>query len=298
MRLFSFISILGIANAITKGINIYGLETEGRNFVCSWVHPVEYYIDEVHRLGFNSLRIPFAYQWVNEGDFSKMDDMFRAVQKYPDMKVLLDFHRIYNTRQSYSPTDGISLDDFKNAWVRVLERYQHIPNLKAVDIFNEYQGGDAGYWNWLLHDVVQHIENKFPGRFTFSVGGVNWGGNIHDINLEDLPFRDRIQYTIHRYHFSGGAEVWDWDYSFGPFRNKVNVGEWGFKTENENEKGWAWKFISYLKERGIRNTFFWTIAHSGDTGGLWWDDCQNINWEKYNIIKTLWEGNEDTKSEL
>lgn len=295
MRLFSFLSLLGVAQAITKGINIYGLETEGRNFVCSWVHPVEYYVDEVHRLGFNSLRIPFAYQWVQEGDFSKMDDMFRAVQQYPDMTVLLDFHRIWNTRQSFNPTDGISLDQFKDAWVRVLERYEVIPNLVAIDIFNEYQGGDAGYWNWILHDVVQHIENRFPGRFHYHVGGLNWGGNLIGISLEDLPFRDRIQYTIHRYHFSGG----DWNSAFGNMpANRIHVGEFGWKTENWNEKEWAWKFIDFLKGKGIRNTYFWTVAHSGDTGGLWWDDCNNINYEKYEQLKTLWTDYENTKSEL
>lgn len=47
------------------------------------------------------------------------------------------------------------------------------------------------------------------------------------------------------------------------------------------------EFVSYLLKKGIKNQEFWTIAHSGDTGGLWYDDCDTLNMNKYNIIKPL-----------
>jgi hypothetical protein len=74
----------------------------------------------------------------------------------------------------------------------------------------------------------------------------------------------------------------------------VSVGEWGFKSERWDEVSWAKEFVAYLKKHNIRDTYFWTIAHSGDTGGLWHDDCENIDMSKYVIIKSLWDSNTRT----
>lgn len=277
--------------SIIKGMNLYGLETPSKDFVCAWKHPVSYYIDNLHDLGFNSIRLPFSLEWVREGNFYKMDEFFNAIEKYPDMTVLLDMHRIFSSHQGPVPTeDWVSIDMFVDGWVKIASRYKDHPQLVALDIFNEYQGTDANYWNGVLHNVVSQLESVFPNRFVYFVGGIRWGGDIHDINLEDLPFRDRIRYTIHKYVFSSsGTFEQDWDYSFGSFKDRVVVGEWGFKNQIWEQLQWADRFIRYLKNQGVVNTYFWTIAHSGDTDGLWYDDCETINWEKLSMIKKLWQ---------
>lgn len=275
--------------AVIKGINFYGLETPAKDFVCSWQHPVEFYVDKLSELGFNSFRIPISHQWVMENSFYKLDNFFSAIQKHPHMDVILDMHRIFSDHQAYSPSESwVTLDKFIDGWKTVLHRYKDNKQLVGVDIFNEYQGNDARYWNDVASTIVTQLEAEFPDRFHYYVGGCNWGGNVHDINLEHLPFKDRISYTIHKYQFSGKDEN-DWDYSFGPFTNKLMVGEWGFRTQNWEEKDWAYRFIQYLKQKNVRDTYFWTIAHSSDTDGLWFDDCENINWDKFNMIKTLWD---------
>lgn len=296
MKILSvFFTLFTSAYAITKGMNFYGLETQAKEFVCAYQHPVGYYIDKLNDLGFNSLRVPFSLQWVLDKSYFKMDNMFKAVAEYTEMTVILDMHRIFNDHQAYSPTESwVTLDIFINGWKTIIRRYYENPQLVGLDIFNEYQGTDPEYWNNMAFQIVSALEEEFPERFIFYVGGVNWGGNIHDINLEHLPYNDRIVYTIHKYHFSGNDEN-DWNYSFGPFAKipgKVMVGEWGFKTQLYQEKDWAYRFVKYLKQRNITNTYFWTIAHSGDTDGLWYDDCENINWEKYTMIKSLWEQKE------
>lgn len=107
------------------------------------------------------------------------------------------------------------------------------------------------------------------------------------INLEHLPYSNRIIYSVHKYHFSAPANPAGWDASFGSLfpPEKLIVGEWGFR--NPEDMWFGRDFSNYLISKKIKNQIFWTVAHSGDTGGLWKDDCQTIDMEKYNIIKPL-----------
>ena len=300
MRLFSFFSLFGIAHAITsynssiiRGINWFGHETELGKFTCSWQHPTEYYLEKLQQMGFNSLRIPFSYQYIQNGDFSSLDHFFNIVGNY-NMTVVLDFHRINNHAQSPIPTDGISQEQFRDAWVTIANRYKDHKELVALELFNEYQGSDANYYNDIMKKTILHIEERIPQRFEYVVGGHSWGGNLAGITLEDLPIKDRIKYSIHTYIFSGNSVPANWDIAFGSYPEKVQVTEWGFRTpdEGEDQTWWARMFIDYLKKRNIRNTYFWCLSHSGDTRALFYDDCQTVNWEKLKIIQTLWQDEE------
>jgi hypothetical protein len=51
---------------------------------------------------------------------------------------------------------------------------------------------------------------------------------------------------------------------------------------------WGRQFTSYLKEKGLRDSVFWTVAFSGDTHALFEDDCTTIVWPKYKILKEYW----------
>lgn len=280
-------------SAIIKGINFYGLETPGKDFVCGWKHRPDYYLAELNKLGFNRIRLPFSLEYIQGNDFSKMDEFMNAISIYPHMTVMLDMHRVFSSHQGPTPTeDWVTMDIFLNGWKTILQRYQHNKQVVVVDIFNEYQGQDANYWNGVARTIVTFIENNFPKRFNYSVGGINWGGNIHDINLEDLPFSKRIVYTIHKYIFSSfGDRVSDWDWSLGPFKdvpNKISIGEWGFIDYKGDQVEWAQQFVSYLLKHKIHNNFFWTLSLSGDTDGLWRDDCETFIPLKYQVIQRLW----------
>lgn len=286
---FLFVRIHVQSTDYMRGMAIYGLETPSKAFVCEWAHPPEFYIDKLCELGFNLIRIPFSREYFTLQDFSRLDRIIQYLYQ-KNMNVVLDLHRIWNSHQGPPEEGGVNIDDIVKCWIFILRRYKDYPNVVGHNAYNEYQGKDIKYLTSYTEYVFNHIEAEFPGRFIHFATGTQWSGVIHDFSLEHLPYHDRIMYSVHKYHFSGKADEEDWEHSFGDDFpcHKIVVGEWGWKQQNANEVEWAKRFILYLKAKGILNTCFWTIAHSGDTDGLWYDDCENVNWEKYNLLKTLW----------
>lgn len=276
-----------------KGISIYGLETNLRNTVCSWKHPASYYIEKVHGLGFNSLRVPISIQYLVEGDFTILDEIVQKTEEL-DMQIFLDIHRVSNAYQQPDPDNGIqeydqiaTRDELMDFVVSMLTRYFHMKSVVAVNSWNEYTGVDVNYKHDWDRTFFNAVERSFPGRFILISTGLLWGGLLVGFSLEDLPYKERILYSVHKYHFSPPANEGGWDSSFGNVwpPERIVVGEWGFR--NPEDMWFGRDFAKYLKDRNIKNQFFWTIAHSSDTGGLWYDDCDSIDWEKYNIIKLL-----------
>jgi endoglucanase len=282
-------------NSIIRGISWFGFETERRDLMCLWTHDIQWNLEKMDELGFNSIRLPFSYDFVQAGQWQKMDEFFDAVQK-TNLTVALDFHRIEDTHQSAKPyNDKVSFDKFLEAWNVILGRYHTVPNLVAVDCFNEFQSQDYVEWNNLARQIVGYIEKHYAERFIYYIGGTQWGGNIHYVNLDDLPFaKERIKYTIHAYWFSIQQEPLEsgWEWSFGEHdRLVINVGEWGFISSSPKETDWAIRFIAWLKTKGIYNSYLWTWSYnSGDTQGVLKEDCHSIDDKKMSIVWSYWEG--------
>lgn len=284
---------------IIKGINWFGFETEYKDLMCTWAHSIDWHLHKIKEVGFNYIRLPFSLEFVQEGNWSQMDEFFKK-SKELDLNVVLDFHRLHSTHQSAKPYDNdYDFDDFLEGWKIILNRYKDYENLRAVDIFNEYQSTNYVEWNNLSRQIVSFIETNFPNRFEFFVGGTNWGGNLHNMDLSDLAFHDRIRYSIHKYWFSD-TEPYEgkWNYSFGDHKPVINVGEWGYMSDVQSEAEWAERFVEYLRDNDLRDTFFWTWSHnSGDTAGILLEssksqsgqDCNDVDYKKMLLLHHLWE---------
>jgi endoglucanase len=283
-------TLIGTTNAVIRGINTFGLETEYMGFMCDWAHPIEWHIEKIASLGFNTLRIPFSHDFVRTSDFAAMDEIFFQAEKY-DLNISLDFHRIHKTHQASKPYDEqVSFDQFLESWKIILARYEASKNLIYVDIFNEYQSDNYVEWNFLARQIVSYIEHEFPERFSFFVGGTVWGSDLHFVDLSDLPYKERIFYTIHTYWFNSHEpfEEW-WDYHFGPYKNIVSVNEWGYISSNSNEVDFAERFVEWLISKDIHDSYFWSWSpNSGDTQGILKDDCTAVDENKMNLLKVLW----------
>jgi aryl-phospho-beta-D-glucosidase BglC (GH1 family) len=289
--LFFFLQFGGLVAGIIRGINVFGIETPRKDIDCTWKHPVEYYIDQLYNANFNYLRIPFSLEYVQEGNWDVMDNLLATISRYDGLNVSLDMHRVFASHQGETPFEGgTSLTEFTDGWITILNRYKHYPFLTHADVFNEYELLDTIFWNTVSSQIIYKIEEAIPERFKYFVGGTRWGGTLEGIDLEDIPFSDRIFYTLHKYSFSGVGTEEEWKTSLGSYPEKVSVGEWGFNSDVPEDVEWAKRFIAWLKKVGIRDTFFWvSVANSGDTGGLYETDCQTFDWYKYSIIQTLWE---------
>jgi hypothetical protein len=212
-----------------------------------------------------------------------------------EMKIVIDIHRVGNNRQEETPDIGIqefgrginNKEDFMLQVIKLMGRYSGNTSVVGVNSWNEYTGTDTRYKrDWDIH-FFNHIEASYPGRFWYFATGMLWGGYLTGYSLEDQAWSNRLTYSTHKYHFSGSGNRQDWEGSFGNAfpPNRMIVGEYGFR--NPEDMQWGRDFTSYLVEKGIKNHCFWTVAHSGDTGGLWRDDCNTFDEEKYEILKKL-----------
>lgn len=291
MRWLSLLLNAPMVHAIVKGISLYGCETELRNFVCSWVHDVEYYVPKLKQMGFNTIRVPFSYQYITENNWQALDHGMDVFFRN-NMSVLLDYHRTWNTHQSFDPFENITRDQFISAWLTIIARYSFFPNFKGINAYNEFQGLDYNYAKQYHLDLFNKVEELYPLKYQYYVTGTSWAGNVSGIYLGQVPYKDRVFYSVHKYSWSGTADEPDWENSFGNVGiplDKIIIGEWGWFSEKPEQVEWASRFIQYLKKKQIRNTCYWTMAHSHDTGNLLQDDCEVVKWDQYLLLRSLWE---------
>ena len=281
-----------------RGISWYGYETPRRGLTCDWANPMEHYVEELYGMGFRSIRVPFSWEWASSGDgtfFTALDHVFDVVARYDNMNIVLDCHRVFASHQGPQPEESyVTMDMFIDMWKRVITRYIDRPQLLGIEPFNEFQTNDPQYVNNKLTEIISALEDEFPNKLMYYAGGARWGGSLHGISLEHLPFaKERIRYVWHKYHFSSGSNYeQDWDWSLGEIAqnepHRIIVGEFGWITEEPAQREWALRLVDYLKQRGIHDSFLWTLALSGDTHALYYDDCTTVDWDKLSIVKQLW----------
>lgn len=294
LMLFLCSKALAVLLTDIRGISIYGLETEFRGFVCEWAQPIDTMVSTLAKLRFNFIRVPISYQYVKEDDFSKLDKIIYVAGFY-NMHVMIDMHRVWSWHQGPDPFEnGVSITEFTDAWIKILSRYNNTKTVVGHNIYNEYQGSNATIVANYSQQIIQSIEDRFPKRFIYFVTGTHWAGCLQNMKLS-LPsnMTERVYYSVHKYQFSGDGTISDWNTSFGNLtwldRSHIIIGEFGWDSKYTNQEKWAVSFLTYLQSLNISNTFYWTVAHSHDTGNLFQDDCTTVNWNHYNLLKRFWD---------
>lgn len=288
MRPPFFFLILPFALANIQCVNFYGLETEDENLVCHWKKPPGYYLETLKSLlGVNVVRLPFSHSYVRKGNWRNMDEFVSTCDQL-GIKVVFDYHRTWSSHQSKQPDAEISMADFLETWKMVLDRYKDHPSAWGVDLFNEVQHSDFSYVNSFDATAIATLEAIFPGRYVFWIGCAEWGSNCEGMFPDQNSHMwNRTFVSPHMYHWHGSDHS-EWDRRIQPdrFKGHIAVGEVGWKVPTE--ASWGDRYLAYLENRGIYNVCFWTIAHSWDTGGLWYDDCETLEWEKFYRLQRFW----------
>ena len=89
-----------------KGINCFGFETEYAGLMCDWKHDQRWHLEKIKSLGFNFIRLPFSLEFVQNGNWDKIDE-FLYLSNELDLNIVLDFHRLNSHHQSFKPFDEI-----------------------------------------------------------------------------------------------------------------------------------------------------------------------------------------------
>ena len=118
---------------VIRGTNWFGFETEAADLQCIWSHDLDWHLKRMKDVGFNWIRLPFSLQYVQAGNWEKMDAFFEKAKEH-NFKIVLDCHRLHNNRQSPKPYDNTyPFDSFLNGWKTILERYKDYENHTQVE---------------------------------------------------------------------------------------------------------------------------------------------------------------------
>jgi endoglucanase len=249
-----------------RGVSWFGFETQ--DFVVNglWEHPMEWYVDMIHNLGINSVRLPFSAEWIiynfglypydellradpplqHKTSIQIMDHFFDLCQK-KGIVILLDLHRLHKEYISelwYSPTDdAFTTDTFFQTWFTILDRYQHYPNLIGIDLLNEPHGqatfGSGDYatdWKLFVEKALVKINTRFPqNNWLFFVEGIVWGHTFSD--YRNHPFKlpvsimKRLVFSPHVY----GKSVVSTSPSDPVILHKIWYNDFGFLRHEYNK---------------------------------------------------------------
>lgn len=270
--------LIGLTRGSIRCVNFYGIETPRKAPVCDWCHEPKWYLQQLKDgYGLNTVRLPYSREYAKGSDFKQMDLMMDTC-KTLGLNVILDYHRTYANHQGSIPTEGITLGEFLDTHIGLLQRYQD--KVWGVSVFNEIQVNNSRYTNHINHLVVNAIESQFPGKYFYFMGCPNWGHNCSGITIP-IGFENRSYIDIHQYAFTDNQTTRSITFPTTIDSDKYFIGEIGAKDE---EMPWFKDQLLYLRDRNISNLCFWTIAHSADTGGLWKDDCNTIEQQKVDLL--------------
>lgn len=233
---------------ILTGINWFGLETPSYAPHGLWVRNLGDVLDQIYQLGFNTIRLPYSNQlldedsWPGEIDYALNPDlvglngleiMDRVVAGAGarGLKVVLDRHRPDSRRQSdLWYTDRYDEARWMEDWLRLVERYAGDDTVIGVDLHNEPHGratwgsGDPTTdWRLAAERAGNAVLALNPNLLIIVQGVAEhqgewywWGGNL--TGARDDPVRlnvpGQLVYSTHDYGPGVYPQPWFEDPAF------------------------------------------------------------------------------------
>lgn len=196
----------------------------------------------------------------------------------------------------------------------------------GIDLYNEPYKLTWDAWRAMADEGAKAVLSVNPKILVFveGVGGSSafgkeapfWGENLFEADSKKLSVpKNRLVFSPHAY----GPSVHEphtyfqtanfpanmpaiWDEHFGYLKGKgyaIAIGEFGGKYSSwEKEAGseanpnkdmkWQQAFVKYLKSKGIKNYFYWSLnPNSGDTKGLLKDDWKTWDEDKLKLLAPI-----------
>jgi endoglucanase len=237
------------------------------------------------------------------------------------INILLDIHNCNkNAGHATGRPDAtevcgnVSID----SWLASLDKLANLSkgytNVVGIDLYNEPYKLSWKEWKAYVSRGSKKVLTINPKLLVFveGVGGVDtkdggkaafWGENLVEALSDplDVP-ASRLVFSPHVYGPSVFAQPYFdepafpsnmsqiWDSHFGYLRSRgyvLAIGEFGGRYRDA-DKQWQDNFVKYLKAKGIKHFFYWSLnPNSSDTGGILKDDWKTLNEEKVNLLKPL-----------
>ncbi len=244
------------------GINWFGMETGTYAPHGLWSRNWKAILDQVARLGYNSIRLPYSNEMLRAGvmpqgidyninpdlqGLTSLEIMDRIVQGAGErgLKIILDRHRPTSAGQSSLwYTAEVPEDQWIRDWQMLAARYYGDDTIIAVDLHNEPFGeatwgsGDAAS-DWALAaerggNAVLAV-NPYLLIFVQGVDSYNgdwywWGGNLRGVAVPPVTFNvpNRVVYSPHDYGPDVYAQAWFSDPNFPNNLPDVWDSHWGY----------------------------------------------------------------------
>ncbi len=224
------------------GVNWFGLETGSYAPHGLWARGYKEMMDQMKQLGFNTIRLPYSNDILNEAnkpsaiDASKNPDLvglsglqvMDKVIEYANkigMRVILDRHR--PTKDSQSPlwyTGTVSEAKWIADWKTLANRYKGNTAVIGADLHNEPNGAacwacndPARDWKAAAERAGNAVLAVNPNWLIF-VEGIQtygnhwywWGGNLEGVKSAAIKLNvaNRVVYSTHDYPQSVWNQSW------------------------------------------------------------------------------------------
>lgn len=228
----------GGASVRLKAINWFGGESELFVPHGLWARNYKDIIDQIAEMGFNCVRLPFsgdlctlncivpdgAINYLLNDDLIELSaiEVFDAIVQYFNEKqiwIVLDHHRAHagDGADGAPIAEGYSLDQWKNSWKFMLNRYANLEFVLGADLHNEPYRLEWTTWAAYAEDAANTILGIAPHWLIF-VEGVGrygtstywWGGELSGVadRPVNLSVPNRLVYSVHEYGISVGSKSW------------------------------------------------------------------------------------------
>ena len=247
-----------------SGVNWFGFETENRAPHGLWSRNLGEMLDQIQRLGYNVIRLPFSNAMLAPGtkptginyaanpdlaNLTSLEVMDRMIAgaRARGLRVILDNHR--STPGGGPESNGLwyagsfSEEQWIADWKMLAQRYKGDVTVIGMDLRNEPHGacwgcGDPSRdWRLAAEKAGNAILSVNPELLIIVEGIANhngqntwWGGNL--IGARDFPVRlqvpNRLVYSPHEYPASMYPQSWFSDANYPNNLPAVWDNYWGY----------------------------------------------------------------------
>lgn len=298
------------------GVNWFGMETSNYAPHGLWARGYKDMMDQMKKLGFNTIRLPFSDQLFDPGstpngiNFALNPDLqglnglqiLDKVVSYSGqlgLRIILDHHRSDAGNGPNASglwyTSAYPESRWIADWTMLASRYQGNSTVIGADLDNEphgpanWGGGDANDWRLAAQRAGNAILAANPNWLIFvegvevtSAGSDWWGGNLSNAGAfpVQLNLPGHVVYSPHDYPASVYSQNWFSDPSYPNNLPSVWDKFWGYLYRQNIAPVWIGEFGSKLQTTSDQQWANSIVSYidGGVTGGTLPSGKQGISW--------------------